>query len=72
MKIAVVLRKGRNFKGQKLDESNLGSDVLFLHEDRVYRAGNRYHNLVEGYSIKRREFIDTFDMKDINIINMQR
>jgi hypothetical protein len=67
--VVLLSKKGRNLNGRKLDEDNFGSN-MFLCNDRIYKVGNRYHNLVEGYGIDSGEFIDTFYMEDIRIIKI--
>ena len=68
-KLVLVSTRGRNLNGRELDEDNFGSN-MFLINSRIYKVGNRYHNLVEGYDIDSNEFIDTFYMEDIRIIRV--
>jgi hypothetical protein len=65
-----VSKKGKTFKGFKLNENNLKSNQWCLYLETIYKTGNRYHTLVELYSPK--GFVTTVSMEDIILLKLKK
>ena len=68
MKSIKVSDYGKDFKGNKLNENNLGGFQALLYKGFIYRSGNRRHFAVELYDTWG-NFYMTVDMRWVRLID---
>jgi hypothetical protein len=61
-----ISEKGKNFNDEKLNESNLSSNIKVIYNDKIYITGNRRNTDVELYIDS--TFKKIVDMSKIQLI----
>lgn len=67
----IISERGKDFKGNNLNENNVGGGQLVIWKGKLYITGNRRHFAVELYDFWK-AFVMTVDARNIYLVKLKK